>query len=233
MIEIIDFGISKYGEILEIQESLFRQLTEAKKYQQEKKEAILIGEHYPVVTLGRRAYEENVLVSDSDLKSNGIDIYHVGRGGDVTYHGPGQLIVYPIIDLEKYRLGVKDYVNILEETVVRLLKSYGIKGERIEGATGVWIGKGSDTERKISAIGVKCSRYCTMHGISLNVNCDLSGFNLINPCGFKDKGVTSMQREVLINENKDLVEMNKIKQEFLDIFLSLIFPLKEVFNFSK
>ena len=233
MIEIIDFGISKYGEILEIQESLFRQLTEAKKYKQEKKEAILIGEHYPVVTLGRRAYEENVLVSHSHLKSNGIDIYHVGRGGDVTYHGPGQLIVYPIIDLEKYRLGVKDYVNILEETVVRLLKSYAIKGERIEGATGVWIGKGSDTERKISAIGVKCSRYCTMHGISLNVNCDLSGFNLINPCGFKDKGVTSMQREVLINENKDLVEMNKIKQEFLDIFLSLIFPLKEVFNFSK
>lgn len=233
MIEIIDFGISKYGEILEIQESLFRQLTESKKYQQEKKEAILIGEHYPVVTLGRRAYEENVLVSDSHLKSNGIDIYHVGRGGDVTYHGPGQLIVYPIIDLEKYRLGVKDYVNILEETVVRLLKSYGIKGERIEGATGVWIGKGSDTERKISAIGVKCSRYCTMHGISLNVNCDLNGFSLINPCGFKDKGVTSMQREVLINQNEYLVEMNKIKQEFLDIFFSLIFPLKEVFNFSK
>ena len=302
MVEIIDFGLEDYGEVLERQTRLFEELVgfkvgkleggkvpltgklkvESLKLKEnsigegevgigeikEGKEYILIGEHYPVITLGRRAAEMNVLLPDSVLDKRGIKKYHIGRGGDVTFHGPGQLILYPILDLEKHRLGVKEYVNILEETVIRLLDKYGIKGERIEGATGVWIGKGTEEERKICAMGIKCSRFCTMHGLALNVDMDLSGFKMINPCGFKDKGVTSIYEEIKrkrersrqdcgkgsedyregeilaasIEKDRDDIDrfkdedfpnMKKIKEDLLRIFLSLVFPFEEVFDFLK
>ena len=220
MMKVLDFETGNYGEILKLQEYFFNDLIGNKQRGEKGEEVILIGEHSPVITLGRRAKESNILVPNHILENRGVGVYHIGRGGDVTYHCPGQLIVYPIIDLEKHRLGVKSYVELLEESVIRLLKNYGIKGERVDGATGVWIGKGSDKERKVCAIGIRCRRYCTMHGIGLNVTSDLEGFSLINPCGFKDKGVTSMKKEL---EIKDL-DMGKIKKEFLDIFLSLIFP---------
>ena len=225
-IEVIDFELKAYQEVLTLQETLFNTLVEAKRQEKKRKEYVLIGEHQPVITLGRRAKESNVLVSEDILKSKGIGVYHIGRGGDVTYHCPGQLIVYPIIELDKHHICVKEYVGLLEETVIQLLAKYGIKGERIEGATGVWIGKGSDNERKISAIGVKCSRYCTMHGLSLNIDSNLNGFTFINPCGFQNKGVTSMKKECEIQSLKEgFISIENVKKEFLDIFFRLIFPL--------
>lgn len=225
-IDTLDFGLKDYKEVLSLQENLFDELVKAKKEKKQGKEFILIGEHYPVITLGRKAKEQNVLIAEERLKEIGIDLYHIGRGGDVTYHCPGQLIVYPIIELDKHHLGVKKYVALLEETVIQLLAKYDIIGERIDGATGVWLGKGSLNERKISAIGIKCSRFCTMHGLSLNVSADLTGFSLINPCGFQDKGVTSLLQEVeKSGKNISEIKIEKVKKEFLDIFLSLIFPL--------
>lgn len=237
MIQTIDFGIKDYGEILKYQTTLFNELVE-KKVCKEKTEPefILLGEHYPVITLGRRAKESNILIDEVSLNKNGIKIYHIGRGGDVTYHCPGQLIVYPILDLEKHHLGVKDFVNLMEETVIRLLDKYDIKGKRIEGATGVWIKGNREPEKKICAMGIKCSHYCSMHGLALNVSSDLKGFSMINPCGFQDKGVTSIEYEIRqsitnLKSKKDtqkeerIPEIPKIKREFLDIFLSLILPL--------
>ena len=221
--EIIDFGIRDYGEILEVQRSLFYNLVKAKKEGKEGDEYILVGEHYPVITLGRRAKAENVLMPESYLKEKGVSIYHICRGGDVTYHCPGQLIVYPILDLDKHKLGVKGYVDLLEETVIKLISKHGIKGERVEGATGVWLGKGSKRERKICAIGIKCSHFCAMHGIGLNVTSDLSGFSMINPCGFQDKGVSSMEKEIPSSPNEgNELTMDTIKKEFIEIFLESI-----------
>lgn len=230
MIDIIDFGISKYGEILDEQNRFFSQLVNSKKIGKRGREYIMIGEHFPVITLGRRAKETNVLLSEESLKQKGVDLFHVGRGGDVTYHCPGQLILYPILDLERHELSVKDYVFFLEETVIRLLDNYGIKGERVEGATGVWIDKGSEKERKISAIGVKCSRFCSMHGLSLNVVGNLDGFSMINPCGFIDKGITSIEREM---RGGSSIAMKEIKKDLLQIFFSLIFPFEEVLYFPE
>ena len=240
--KIIDFGLEDYEPVLNRQQSLFDELIQKKIYRQPFEEYVLLGEHPDVITMGRRAKESNVLLSTEILNRKGIKVYHIGRGGDVTYHCPGQLIVYPILDLEKHSLGVKDYVNILEETVIILLRNYGIKGERIEGATGVWIGKKTEKERKISAIGIKCSRYCTMHGLSLNVTSDLKGFSMINPCGFQDKGVTSIENEIKDHRKLGLKEesnfgkesiINKVKEDFLHIFFGLIFPFEEVLDFSK
>lgn len=219
-IKIIDFGLEEYAKIYHLQKALFTNLIDEKLNNRFKNEYLLLGEHFPVITCGRRADQGNILYSEKDLKRIKIDIFNIERGGDVTFHGPGQLIAYPIIDLNVHKLTVKGYVEVLEEAVIRLLLKYGIKGGRIEGATGVWIGKGSSLERKICAIGVKCSRFCTMHGLALNINTDLSGFSMINPCGFKDKGVTSMAKEL-----KTTLDFTTVKQEFSDIFLSLIFPL--------
>ena len=240
--KVIDFGLKNYAETLELQQSLFTALLEEKKgnkesrkdNKKESREYVLIGEQNPVITKGRRAKDENILIPEELLKQQGISIFQTGRGGDVTFHGPGQMIVYPIIDLERHRLGVKDYVWLLEESVILLLREYGIKGERIEGATGVWLGRGSDNERKISAIGIKCSRYCTMHGLSLNVDMDLRGFSIINPCGFKNKGVTTMAYELKKREHfEEVPSIEEVKQKFLHIFFSLIFPFEEVFNFPE
>ena len=223
--EIIDFGLKNYGEILDFQTRLFNNLVINKKEGRPEKEYILLGEHTPVITLGRRAKEDNILATSEILKSRGIEIFHIGRGGDVTYHCPSQLIVYPILDLELHSLGVKSYIHVLEETIIRLLNHYGIKGERVDGATGVWIDKGTIEERKICAIGVKCSRFCTMHGLALNVNSDLRGFSMINPCGFQNKGVTSIEKEI-----GKKVDMDKVKERFLHIFLGLIFSFEEILD---
>ena len=225
MIEIVDFGLMDYNEVLEKQRGFFETLVNDKKRGRHGKEYLLIGEHHPVITLGRRAKESNVLYPKEMLEEKGVKIFHIERGGDVTYHNPGQLIVYPILDLDKHKLGVKDFVNLMEESIILLLAKYGIRGERIEGKTGVWIGKDTSNERKICAIGVKCSHFCTMHGLALNIENDLSGFQLINPCGFTDKSVTS-----LMIETKDEINMKEIKEDFLHIFLSLIFPFQEVLD---
>lgn len=191
-------GIQKYDKILEQQKSLFYAMVDEKRRSGTvRDEFVILVEHAPVITFGRRAKESNLLSSEKALKQNGIDLFRIERGGDVTYHGPGQIVMYPLIDLEAHHLGVKEYVNLLEEAVIVTLMEFGIKGERVVGATGVWIGAGSKEERKICAIGIKCHRFLTMHGLALNVNNDLDPFTLINPCGFTDKGVTSIAAELI------------------------------------
>jgi len=137
-----------------------------------------------------------MLMSEQQLQRIGATYYHIDRGGDVTYHGPGQLVCYPILDLENYGLGLKGYVHLLEEAVISVCASYGIPAGRVEKATGVWLDGDGPKARKICAIGVRSSHYCTMHGLALNVNTDLRYFSYINPCGFVDKGVTSLQKEL-------------------------------------
>lgn len=137
-----------------------------------------------------------MLLREEQLKQIGAELYHIDRGGDITYHGPGQLVCYPILNLEDFHLGLKDYIHALEEAVIRVCASYGIEAGRVAGATGVWLAAGTKDERKICAIGVRSSHFVTMHGLALNVNTDLRYFGYIHPCGFIDKGVTSVAREV-------------------------------------
>lgn len=154
-------------------------------------EVIYLTEHRPVYTLGKHGDKSNLL-----FLPESVECIRIERGGDITYHAPGQLVVYPIINLWKRKLGVKDYVHNLEQWVIDILSEYGINGERAEGAPGVWLDTGTLKERKICALGVKVRRGVTMHGFALNANIDLSGFRNINPCGFQDKGVTSIAREL-------------------------------------
>lgn len=218
-----NLGTMRYADCWALQRRYFDAMVRARKEGSEMPEdRLLIVEHPPVVTMGRHADEANLLLDGERLKRLSVDLHRVERGGDVTYHGPGQLVAYPLLDLESMHLGVKDYVSLLEESVIRTLSLYGIAGERVEGASGVWIGKGTPRERKICALGVKCSRFCTMHGLALNVNTDLTGFSVINPCGFTDKGVTSMQAEL----GRQL-DMEEVKSRFSDIFLGLVLPLKK------
>lgn len=215
---IKDEGFKDYGEMLEIQRVLFAEMVNRKKSGfQIEEEFMFLVEHNPVVTLGKHAKEDNVLFSEEMLRERGVEVFHIERGGDVTYHGPGQLVVYPIIDLELHHLGVKDYVNLLEETVINTISEFGVKGERVAGASGVWIDAGTVRERKICALGVKCSRFVTMHGLALNVNTDLSGFHLINPCGFADKGVTSLAQEL-----RRTLDMREVKEILVEKFTDLL-----------
>lgn len=220
-IKVEDWGLMSYGDAWRGQHRLFDSMINEKKAgKRPSAEWLVLVEHFPVVTMGRHADEANLLFTEGELSKRGVECFRIERGGDITFHGPGQLVAYPIIDLENHRLGVKAYVELLEEVVIRTIAVYGIKGERVEGASGVWIGKGTPEERKICAVGVKCSRFCTMHGLALNVNTDLAGFTLINPCGFVDKGVTSISAEVGCK-----VKMEEVKKIFSDIFLSLILTL--------
>lgn len=220
--KIIDFAISPYRKEWNRQKEIQKKLIDSKKGRFTNfEEYILIGEHYPVYTLGFHGDSSNMLLNEGQLLERGCELLRIERGGDITFHGPGQVIMYPIIDLERHGLGVKKYINLLEEAVISLLGEYGIKGERVEGATGVWIDKGKVNERKICAIGVKISRGVTMHGLALNVNTDLDAFSAINPCGFTDKGVTSMQNE--LNKNMDIEEM---KRRLVNLFQSLLLNKK-------
>lgn len=197
MINSIDLGRIAYREAWAKQLELFDKLVEeSKDGKVSEDEYLLFAEHDHVYTLGFHGHAENMLISVEMLAAQGIECVRIERGGDITYHGPGQMVVYPIIRLKQHGLGVKSYINLLEEAVIQTIAGYGIKGERVEGATGVWLDVGTPRERKICAIGVKCRRFVTMHGLALNVNTDLSRFSAINPCGFIDKGVTSIAAEL-------------------------------------
>jgi lipoyl(octanoyl) transferase len=181
-------------------------------------QVLFFCEHPHVYTLGKSGHNQNLLIPDAFLEKINAAFYKIDRGGDITYHGPGQVVGYPIIDLEAMNIKVKDYVVGLEETVIRTLGDCGIESGRLDGATGVWL----DTDvlgktRKICAIGVRVSRYVTMHGFALNVNTDLRYFQYINPCGYTDKGVTSMQqesgREIEIGNVRE-----KLKEKFAEVF---------------
>ena len=195
--------------MLSLQKEIFSSMVMRKKERKPlSKEYLLLVEHNPVITFGKHAKESNLLLSEGEAAKRGVGLFHIERGGDVTFHGPGQLVVYPILDLEHHHMGVKDYVFLLEEAVIMTLKDYNIRGERVAGASGVWIDKGTKQERKICALGIKCSRFVTMHGLALNVNTDLTGFSMINPCGFLDKGVTSMAQE--LGKEIDMEDVKKI-----------------------
>ena len=191
-----DWGVVPYADAWKRQTSLFEALVEAKKAGKPTVGRLITCQHPHVYTIGRSGKEQNMLMSEEQLQRIGATYYHIDRGGDVTYHGPGQLVCYPILNLEDYALGLKSYIHLLEEAVISTCRSYGIQAGRVEGATGVWLDGNGSKARKICAIGVRSSHYCTMHGLALNVNTDLRYFSYINPCGFVDKGVTSLQKEL-------------------------------------
>lgn len=172
-------------------------------------QSIIFCEHPHVYTLGKHGNNTNLLISDEMLKQIEATYYHIDRGGDITYHGPGQIVGYPIVDLELLKLSIREYIFNLEQSVIDTLAEYSISTTRLDGATGVWLDVGiAGKTRKICAIGVKASRYVTMHGFAFNVNTNLDYFKYINPCGFIDKGVTSMQIE--LNKIVDIEEVKAI-----------------------
>ena len=179
---------------------------------------LLFVEHPPVYTLGKSGNKENVLLGEDDLKAKSIQFFNTNRGGDITFHGPDQLVGYPILDLEKFYTDIGKYLRNLEEVIILTIAEYGIKGDRSSGETGVWIEPGlMGRERKICAIGVRCSRWITMHGFALNVNTDLSYFNHIIPCGIVNKQVTSIEKE--LGYKLDMNEVKeKVKRNFEKVF---------------
>ena len=211
----VDWGLIPYSEALEKQKELFETAIRQKSEQKEIKNTVVFCEHPHVITIGKNGSTSNLLFREETLKEKHVELYRTDRGGDVTYHGPGQLVCYPVIDLEAFHLGLKNYIFLLEEVIIQLLEQYMIKGERITGAAGVWLEVEHPLKaRKICAIGVKSSRYVTMHGLALNVSTDLSYFGLINPCGFRDKGVTSIENE--LNRKIDIEQLkSKLKDSFL------------------
>lgn len=193
-----DLGTMEYEACWQLQQELFdaRLARKAAHDASEDAGTLLLVEHLPVYTLGKSGKQENLLIPQSYLESLGATFFHIDRGGDITFHGPGQLVGYPILDLEMIGIGLRDYINALEEVAIRTVAHYGITAGRIAGASGVWLDEKSPRPRKICAIGVRSSRYVTMHGFALNVSTDLEWFNRINPCGFADRGVTSIEKEL-------------------------------------
>lgn len=214
-----DLGKIRYKAAWDYQEEIFADLLKAKMDNNDnKKQYLLFCEHEPVYTLGKSGNEQNLLITEESCKSRNIDYFPINRGGDITYHGPGQLVVYPIIDLEEFHLGIKSYISLLEDVVIDVLADFGIKGEKGNKAMGVWIDVGNPIKaRKICAIGVKASRYVTMHGLALNINTDLTYFTHINPCGFTDKEATSMEKELEATVDFNAVS-EKIKNAFAEKF---------------
>ncbi|HJA97572.1 MAG TPA: lipoyl(octanoyl) transferase LipB [Candidatus Alistipes faecavium] len=228
-----DLGLMEYRSCWELQQKLFDALVEKKRTrpaQPETKSAekacadtdagtVLLVEHPPVYTLGKSGHAENLLVSREALEAAGAQFFHIDRGGDITFHGPGQLVVYPILDLERLGIGLRDYIDALEEAVIRTVAEYGIAAGRIAGASGVWIDPAGRRPRKICAIGVRSSRYVTMHGLALNVSTDLGWFSRINPCGFTDRGVASIASETGREVPMDDVKKQVVK--FLSVELNV------------
>ena len=191
-----DWGLIPYEQAWGRQAGYFEALLLAKQAGQGYVNRIIFCEHPHVYTLGRSGKEGNMLLSEEQLRRIGATYYHIDRGGDITYHGPGQQVCYPILNLEDFGLGLKEYVHLLEEAVICVCASYGIEAGRVDKATGVWLEGDTPLTRKICAIGVRSSHFVTMHGLALNVNTDLRYFSYIHPCGFVDKGVTSLQKEL-------------------------------------
>lgn len=216
-----DLGKMPYQAAWDYQEKLLQENVKRKSTvggQQYTVNHLLFVEHPPVYTLGKSGNMDNVLMSDDELQANNIEFFHTNRGGDITFHGPGQIVGYPILDLEKFYTDIGKYLRNIEEVIILTMAEYGIKGDRSAGETGVWIEPGvPGKERKICAIGVRCSRWITMHGFAFNVNTDLSYFNNIIPCGIVNKQVTSMQKE--LGHPLDLQEVkNKVKTNFEKVF---------------
>jgi lipoyl(octanoyl) transferase len=191
--DVLDLGRMGYAQALLEQESRFNAMLDAKRQGQKGlRGTLLLVEHDPVYTLGKSGKLEHLKKTPQEV---GAEFYKTSRGGDITYHGPGQIVGYPIFDLEYFQMGIADYIHAVEESIIQVIAAHGLKGDRIGDASGVWLDPTSPNARKICAIGVKASRYVTMHGFAFNVNTDLSYFEHIIPCGIDDKGVTSLAHE--------------------------------------
>ncbi len=195
-LQVEDLGLSDYQKTWDYQEKLFQSLISDKTTGKRRPGHLLLCEHPHVYTLGKHGEQNNLLISGSFLDSIGATFYRIDRGGDITYHGPGQIVCYPVIDLDYYDIGIRTYIENLESSVIGTLAHFGMDAIRLDGITGVWIkDPRTGQDRKICAIGVRASRGVTMHGLAFNVNTNLTYFDYINPCGFSDKGVTSMQAQ--------------------------------------
>lgn len=221
-----DLGLTDYKRAWDYQEMLFNDTLEQKlrnrdlpaEQQVLPPNHLIFCEHPHVITLGKSGDAQHLLMSESFLKEKGIAFYRINRGGDITYHGPDQLVGYPILDLDQFVTDIDKYLRLLEEMIIRTLADYGIKGKRLKGATGVWLDPDNPAKaRKICAMGIRCSRWVTMHGFALNVNNDLSYFNFIVPCGINNKQVTSMQKELGKKVNKEEVK-SRLKHHFSNLF---------------
>jgi lipoyl(octanoyl) transferase len=208
-----DIGKSSFSDAWEYQEDIFKKIIDQKiknrsnENKMETNNFLIITEHDPVYTIGKSGDISNLLLNDDEMKTQGIEFYKINRGGDITYHGPGQIMGYPIIDLDNFFTDINLYLRKLEEVIINTLKSYDLEGFTIKGETGVWVKDNNGLSKKVCAFGIRASRWVTMHGFSFNVNPELNYFKNIIPCGITDKGVTSVSQ--LKNRN---IEMNEIKQ---------------------
>jgi lipoyl(octanoyl) transferase len=216
----------EYKKAWEYQEKLFNQILAEKVKNPTGNDEELAGyllfcEHPHVYTLGKSGAENNLLIDSAFLKKINAEFFRIDRGGDITYHGPGQIVGYPILDLEAFGLGVRQYIHNLEDAIIKTLEEYNIASSRLDSASGVWLDAGNPIRaRKICAIGVRASRFVTMHGFAFNVNTDLDYFNYINPCGLSDKGVTTMEKEL-----GGKIDINEVKEK-LRIHLSSVFQMR-------
>jgi len=203
-VKYLELGVSEYKHTWEKQEELLNQIVTLKKANSNAcggsmvvtPNYLILVEHPHVYTLGKSGNANNLLLNYIQLQAKDAAFFKTNRGGDITYHGPGQIVGYPILDLENFGIGLRQYIYNIEEAIIRVVSEYGIKAARDPHATGVWLDVGKPTTRKICAIGVRSSRFVTMHGFALNINTDLEYFQYINPCGFSDKGVTSLEKEL-------------------------------------
>lgn len=220
-VEIQDLGLKDYKETWDYQEKLFQEILEIKS-QNRKNEAniketpnyLLFVEHPHVYTLGKSGHMDNLLLNEDQLAEKGATFYRINRGGDITYHGPGQIVGYPILDLDNFFTDIHKYLRYLEEAIIMTLAEYGLKGERSEGETGVWLDVGTPFARKICAMGVRASRWVTMHGFALNVNTNLGYFDNIIPCGIRGKAVASLNVEL----GRETINEEEVKQKILHYF---------------
>ena len=222
-VEFQDLGLIDYKKCWDYQEELFVGILAAKSANRKGEKSnntnnyLLFCEHPHVYTLGKSGDEKNLLVNEDYLNSRGATFHKINRGGDITYHGPGQIVGYPILDLDNFFTDIHKYLRFLEEAVILTLKEYGLESERSPGETGVWFDVGTPKARKICALGVKSSRWVTMHGFAFNINSDLSYFGNIIPCGIADKNVTSLEKE--LEREIDFEEVkNKVKTHLIELF---------------
>ena len=221
-VTLIDLGLKDYKETWEYQEALFQSIIDVKidnrknNLSAKTSNYFLFVEHPHVYTLGKSGDMSNLLLNEEQLTQKGATFYKINRGGDITYHGPGQLVGYPILDLDNFFTDIHKYLRFLEDVIIKTLAEYGIKSERSEGETGVWLDVGTPSARKICAMGVRTSRWVTMHGFALNVNANLGYFDNIIPCGIKGKAVTSMEAEL---DKK--IPLDEVKEKILKHFSEL------------
>ena len=216
-INVYDLGVLDYKKALNFQEKKLQEIIDIKRTNRNKNSSIetpnyfLFVEHPPVITLGKSGQEKNLLLTKEELERKKIQYFNTNRGGDITFHGYGQIVGYPVIDLENFYTDINRYLRTLEEIVISTLNFYKISSQRSSGETGVWLEPNSPNSRKICAIGVKTSRWVTMHGFALNVDTDLRYYDYIIPCGIRGKGITSINKEV-----KKIVSINEVKEKLLE-----------------